>query len=31
VEGITDSSAGRDYLAVMRANLATLEKGQACS
>jgi zinc transport system substrate-binding protein len=31
VEGITDSSAGRDYLAVMRANLATLQKGQGCS
>ena len=31
VEGLTDESAGEDYLAVMRANLATLQEGQACS
>ena len=31
VEGITDSSAGKDYFEVMRANLATLKKGQSCS
>ncbi len=31
VAGITEESAGQDYLAVMRANLATLEKGQQCS
>ncbi|MBM6403606.1 zinc ABC transporter substrate-binding protein [Phycicoccus sp. CSK15P-2] len=31
VEGITDTSAGSDYLEVMRSNLATLEKGQGCS
>ena len=31
VEGLTDESAGDDYLAVMRANLATLQEGQACS
>ncbi len=30
IEGITDSSAGTDYLEVMRSNLATLEKGQQC-
>lgn len=30
VEGITDSSAGDDYPAVMRANLATLREGQRC-
>lgn len=31
VEGITDSSAGADYPAVMRANLRTLREGQVCS
>lgn len=30
VEGITDSSAGKDYLEIMSANLATLQKGQSC-
>ena len=30
LEGLTDSSPGQDYLAVMRANLASLKKGQAC-
>lgn len=30
LEGITDKSAGRDYLAVMRSNLDTLKKGQQC-
>lgn len=30
VEGITTASAGRDYFAVMQANLATLRKGQEC-
>lgn len=30
LEGITDRSAAQDYLGVMRANLATLEKGQQC-
>jgi zinc transport system substrate-binding protein len=30
VEGLTDKSAGTDYLAVMRANLRTLQKGQDC-
>ncbi|MEO5611113.1 MAG: metal ABC transporter substrate-binding protein [Ornithinibacter sp.] len=30
LEGLTDASAGRDYLEVMRTNLATLEKGQRC-
>jgi zinc transport system substrate-binding protein len=31
VEGITSDSAGRDYPAVMRANLATLRTGQGCT
>jgi zinc transport system substrate-binding protein len=31
IEGIDDSSAGRDYLEVMRSNLDTLRKGQSCS
>ncbi len=31
VEGITDASAGEDYPAVMRANLAVLREGQRCS
>ena len=30
IEGLTDESAGDDYLAVMRADLATLQEGQAC-
>lgn len=30
IEGLSDSSAGKDYLEVMRANLATLKKGQPC-
>jgi zinc transport system substrate-binding protein len=30
IEGITDASAGRDYLEVMRANLAALRSGQDC-
>ena len=30
IEGLTDESAGSDYLQVMRANLATLQEGQAC-
>ena len=30
LEGLTDRSPGQDYLAVMRANLASLKKGQAC-
>lgn len=31
IEGLEDSSPGTDYLQVMRANLAALRKGQACS
>jgi zinc transport system substrate-binding protein len=31
IEGLTDQSAGRDYLQVMRSNLATLRVGQGCS
>jgi len=31
IEGLTDESAGEDYLEVMRSNLATLEEGQSCS
>ncbi|MGY1723378.1 metal ABC transporter substrate-binding protein [Blastococcus sp. SYSU DS0533] len=31
IEGLTDESAGGDYLEVMRANLATLQEGQNCS
>lgn len=31
LEGLTDESAGADYLEVMRANLATLQEGQSCS
>jgi zinc transport system substrate-binding protein len=31
IEGLTDQSVGDDYLAVMRANLATLQEGQSCS
>jgi zinc transport system substrate-binding protein len=30
IEGLDDASAGADYLAVMRANLATLREGQVC-
>ncbi len=30
LEGISDSSAARDYFGVMRANLATLRAGQRC-
>ncbi|WP_040336977.1 metal ABC transporter substrate-binding protein [Candidatus Blastococcus massiliensis] len=30
LEGLTDRSAGDDYLEVMRANLATLQQGQSC-
>lgn len=31
LEGLTDQSAGSDYLEVMRSNLATVRKGQGCS
>lgn len=31
IEGLTEASAGQDYLAVMRANLDTLRRGQSCS
>ncbi|MGY1680219.1 metal ABC transporter substrate-binding protein [Geodermatophilus sp. SYSU D01176] len=31
LEGLTDESAGSDYLEVMRANLATLQEGQSCA
>jgi zinc transport system substrate-binding protein len=31
LEGITEASRGRDYLEVMRADLATLRAGQECS
>ncbi len=31
LEGLTDESAGEDYLAVMRANLTVLQQGQNCS
>ena len=31
IEGLTDESAGEDYLEVMRHNLATLAEGQSCS
>lgn len=31
IEGLTDNSAGSDYLEVMRANLAALRAGQPCS
>ena len=30
VEGITDASRGTDYLAVMRSNLAALERANGC-
>ena len=31
LEGLTDESAGEDYLGVMRANMETLQQGQACA
>jgi zinc transport system substrate-binding protein len=31
IEGLTTASAGRDYVEVMRADLATLRTGQGCS
>ncbi|MGY1707012.1 metal ABC transporter substrate-binding protein [Geodermatophilus sp. SYSU D00697] len=31
LEGLSDESAGADYLSVMRANLSTLQEGQSCS
>jgi zinc transport system substrate-binding protein len=31
LEGLSDESPGEDYLAVMRANLATLQEGQSCA
>ncbi|MEO7235432.1 MAG: metal ABC transporter substrate-binding protein [Lapillicoccus sp.] len=31
IEGLTTASAGRDYLEVMRSNLATLRAGQGCA
>ena len=31
LEGISDKSAGTDYLSVMRSNLATVQQGQGCS
>lgn len=31
LEGLTDASAGSDYLEVMRANLQTLREGQGCT
>lgn len=31
IEGITGSSAGKDYFEVMRSNLKALQQGQACS
>jgi zinc transport system substrate-binding protein len=31
LEGLTDDSAGADYLSVMRTDLATLQEGQSCS
>lgn len=31
LEGLTDASAGEDYLEVMRSNLQTLREGQDCS
>ncbi|SFP75422.1 zinc transport system substrate-binding protein [Geodermatophilus dictyosporus] len=31
LEGLTDESAGSDYLEVMRADLATLREGQGCA
>lgn len=31
IEGVTESSAGTNYVEIMRSNLATLRTGQACS
>ena len=31
VEGLTDSSAGADYLEIMRANIETVRDGQSCA
>ncbi len=31
LEGLTEESAGSDYLEVMRADLATLREGQSCA
>lgn len=31
LEGLSDTSAGTDYFGVMRANLATLRRGQGCT
>jgi zinc transport system substrate-binding protein len=31
IEGLSDASSGKNYLEVMRSNLATLEKGQDCA
>jgi len=31
LEGLDDSSAGSDYLEVMRSNLAALRQGQPCA
>ena len=31
IEGLSDASAGKNYLEVMRSNLATLTKGQGCA
>jgi len=31
IEGLTAKSVGKDYLEVMRSNLATLQQGQGCS
>ncbi|MGL5865626.1 MAG: metal ABC transporter substrate-binding protein [Dermatophilaceae bacterium] len=31
IEGLTDASAGKDYLEVMRSNLTTLRTGQECT
>lgn len=30
IEGLSEASAGKNYLEIMRANLATLKKGQPC-
>jgi zinc transport system substrate-binding protein len=30
IEGLTKASQGRDYLAVMRSNLANIQRGQPC-
>ena len=30
IEGLSDASAGKNYLEVMRSNLSTLRKGQSC-